>query len=264
MLGRSVIGLLLVLTACAPETVELRYAYEEGSATTYAMTARAEASWDVGGEGSGSYEVGFEVTETVTSVDDDGATVEVEMLPTGAEEQGLPSPGLERRSFSLRLGPQGEVVEVLQVDGIEAASLEEEELAFIGTYRPSLPPRPVALRDEWWGSREILLGEESQGIETTGRLVAFRRDDGRSLAEVVFTGDGPLGWTTALPQGEAELSGQAATRGRGLFEIDGGRLESATSRTTGRFDVRVLPGAGQAPITGVLRLDLSLEVRRTG
>lgn len=252
------------MTACLPNTVDLRYVFEEGTTTVYSMTARADASWDVRGAGRGSYEVGFEVTETVTQVDDDGAVVQVEMVPTGAEERGLPSPGLERRSFSLRLGPQGEVTEILQLDGVRAVALDEDELAFIGTYRPSLPREPVTLRDEWSESREIRMGTDTQGIDTTGRLVALRRDDGRDLAEVVFSGNGPLRWITALPQGEAELSGEATTLGRGLFEIDRGLLDSATSRTTGRFDVRVVPGAGQAPITGVLRLDLALEVERTG
>lgn len=263
MQGRWVIPVLVVMSACLADTVDLSYGFEEGTTTTYQMTARADASWDVAGRGEGSYEVGFEVTETVRNVDEDGAIVDVRMIPTGAEEQGLPSPGLERRSFSLLLGPEGEVVEVLQLDGIEARSLDEDELAFIGTYRPALPSEPVTLHDEWSQSREIRLGADIQGIETTGQLVGLRRDDERGLAEVVFTGNSPLRWTTRLPQGEAELTGEATTRGRGLFEIDGGLLDSATSRTSGRFEVRVIPGGGRAPITGMLHLELALEVERS-
>src|SRR5688500_19574035 len=103
---------MLATGACLPDTVELAYSVEEGTTVAYRMTARAEAEWNVGEPGRGSYEVGFDIEETVTSDDEEGSILVVEMIPIDAQENGLPSPGLERRSFSLRLGPDGEVIEV--------------------------------------------------------------------------------------------------------------------------------------------------------
>lgn len=255
-------ALLLVLVACRPDTVDLNYRFEEGSTQTYRMTAHAEAEWDLAGEGRGSYDVSFDVTETIESIGPEGSIVVVEMVPTGARESGLPSPGLERRSFSLRLGTNGEVLEVLELDDIEASDLDQDELAFIGTYRPPLPEADVALGDGWTQARQIQLGTSFQEIETEGELTGFRRDGQVRLARFGFAGDGPLEWMTVLPQGQAELTGEASTSGTALFDIEGGSLQEATSSTRGDFNVRVLPGDGEAPIDGTLRLDLELTVER--
>ena len=263
MLLKIATAALLLLVACRPDTVDLAYSFEEGDTRTFRMTAHAEAEWDIAGRGQGSYDVSFDVTETVESVDESGSVVVVvQMIPTSAEERGLPSPGLERRSFSLRVGPDGEVLEVLRLDDVSASDLGQQELAFIGTYRPPLPPNDVGLGDDWSQEREILLGEGSQEIETTGSLVGFRRVGSRRLARIGFTGTSPLGWITALPQGEAQLAGDASTRGTALFDIGAGGLAEATSSTRGEFSVRVLPGDGEAPIVGTLRLDLRLTVER--
>lgn len=263
MLPRICASLLLLLaTACRPDSVELNYEFEEGSTQTFRMTAHAEAEWDIAEGGRGSYDISFEVTETVESVDEDGSIVVVDMVPTGAEENGLPSPGLERRSFSLRLGPNGELLEVLRLDGVQAANLEQDELAFIGTYRPSLPGRPVRLGDEWSQEHQLQLGSDFQQIRSRGELVGLRRTGSLRLALIEFTGRGPLEWLTELPQGQAQLSGEASTNGTGLFDIDGGTLEEASSSTRGGFEVRVSPGKGEAPIVGTLRLDLELTVER--
>ncbi len=252
----------MLMPACRDDAVVLAYRFEERSVVTYRMLARADASWNIESPGTGSYEASFEVTETVTSVDDDGAVVEVTMTPTAIEEHGLPSPGLERRTFSLRLGAGGEVVEVLEVDDVVARALDQEEIAFIGTYRPSLPSGEVRLRQEWSAERDIRLGTSVRSLATTGELVAFRQQGGRSLARLGFTGESPLEWVMELPQGETELTGHAEMHGDGLFDITGGFLEQATSATRGHFDVRVLPEGGQAPITGTLELDLELTVQR--
>ena len=259
------LALLAVLVSCRPDNVRLGYRFVEGHTQTYRMTAHAEAEWDVAEGGRGSYDVSFDVTETVRSVEDDGAVVFVEMVPLPEEsrENGLPSPGLVRRSFSLRLGIRGEVLEILQLDGIEASVLDHDELAFIGTYRPPLPEGAARLGDEWNDANAVRLGSSFQEIETRGTLAGFERSGGADLARIEFTGNTPLQWLTALPQGEAQLTGEANTRGTALFDIAGGNLDEATSSTRGDFDVRVLPGDGAAPITGILRLDLDLQVTRT-
>ena len=252
--------------ACRPDAVEIAYRFEEGQTSSYRITAQAHAQWNIGEPGAGSYEVGFEVEETVTSADNDGAVVDVEMIPIpeSTREDGLPSPGLESRSFSLRLGPNGEVLEVLQLDGIEASVLDQDQLAFIGTYRPPLPPEPARLRDEWSDERRIRVGSTVRQIDTTGTLIGFRRDGDLRLARIEFTGRGPLEWVTTLPQGEAQLTGEADTSGNGLVDIDAGTIVEATSSTRGDFDVRVVPPGGKAPITGILHLDLRLTVERLG
>lgn len=253
--------LLVAAGACRPDTVDLGYRYPEG-ALTYRMKARASAEWDIGGPGRGSYAVTFSVTETVRSTATDSAVVTVEMEPTDVVENGLPSPGSEERSFALRIGPNGEVLEVLEVDGIEAEALDPDELIFIGTYRPPLPQERVRLGDEWEAEQEVRLGSVFQQFVTTGHLDSLDRDDRGKIARLDYAGEGPLVWNTVLPQGEAELVGSAATTSDAELDIDGGFLRSASSSTSGQFEVRVDPGGQQAPITGTLNLDLDLVLRK--
>ncbi len=252
---------LSALAACRPDTITLAYDFEEGAELTYQMTARARASWDIGREGSGGYTMEIDVTEVFESVDEEGATVEVTMRPTEVVENGLPSPGPDDRTFRLRLDRAGAVVDVLEVDGIEASVLGPNEVAFIGTYRPPLPSEPVRMRDRWVATTDVSSRAVDQRVETTGLLQALQVIDGRHVALIDYSGQGPLRWTTRLAQGDAELSGSATTSGAAQFDLDAGSLRSATSSTTSLLDVLVLPETGEAPINGTVELDLDLEVR---
>ena len=266
MKALRVLALSLLLafgsTACRPDTVELAYRYPAEGTITYRMDAHASAEWDIGGSGSGSYDVSFDVTETVEGSEGDGVVVSVLMVPLEVEEQGLPSPGAKRRSFALRIDPNGEVLEVLEVDGVPAQALDPDELAFIGTYRPPLPVDPVRLRDTWRSEQEVQLGSVFQQVASIGELDGLRRDGEGRIARLTYSGEGPLVWATTLPQGEAELTGSATSESEAELDLDGGFLRTAGSMTSGTFEVRVDPGGERAPIVGTLRLDLELDLRK--
>jgi hypothetical protein len=174
----------------------------------------------------------------------------------------LPSPGAKERSFALRIDPNGEVLEVLEVDGVPAQALDPDELAFIGTYRPPLPVDPIRLRDTWRSEQEVQLGSVFQQVASIGELDGLRRDDEGRVARLTYSGEGPLVWATTLPQGEAELTGSASSDSEAELDLDGGFLRTASSTTSGTFEVRVDPGGERAPIVGTLRLDLELDLRK--
>ena len=253
---------LAVLPSCRPDTVDLNYRFDEGAEFVYRLHADAQASWDIGGSGGGTYAVTFEVRERVESTDPTGAVVSVEMTPREVREEGLPAPGSEPRSFEIRVGQDGEVLEVVEVDGVPAASLDTDELAFINTYRPKLPVDRVRIADTWESQQEVRLGSLFQEIVTVGSLEGLDEDAKGAVAEIGYTGDGPLAWSTTLPQGEADLRGTGATTGDAVLDLSGGFLRSAASTTTGTFDVRVAAADGSAPLTGTLELDLRLTLER--
>lgn len=261
-IARLSLCIALLAVSCRPDTIDLSYGYQEGRVLRYRMDAHAAAEWDIRGPGSGSYDVSFEVIETVSAVDATGALILIEMRPLPAEERGLPSPGLESRSFSLRVGPDGEVQEVLDLNGVAASALSNEEIAFIGTYRPALPPERVHLRDSWTATQEIAAGPTFQQLDMTGILVSLGRDETGRLATIDFEGSGPVQWETMLPQGAATLEGAADASGSAVFDLDAGYLRSGDSETVGDFEVRVLPGGGRAPISGTLHLELELTVQQ--
>jgi hypothetical protein len=258
----ALLFLLLAGTACRPDTVELGYRYEQGAVLQYEMTASARASWNIGASGSGSYTIEYDVTEEVLDVEDGEATVSVTMTPGEIEEDGLPSPGPRARSFELRLGSDGQVLEIVSVDGVPAGSLEPDDLAFIGTYRPPLALDRVALRDTWDAEQEVSIGSVFQQVTTTGRLEHLDVKGVGPVATMSFEGSGPLVWTTTLAQGAAELTGSASSTGEADLVLEEGYLDSSVSTTSGRFEVRVTPEGGQSALTGTLRLDLTLELDR--
>lgn len=252
----------LALGACRPETVDLAYRFEQGDELRYRLAATASADWNIGGQrGQGSYEISFDVTESVASVEEDAVLVSVVLDATAVEENGLPSPGLGRTSFTLDLAPTGGVTEVLEVDGVPARAVDPDQLALVGSYRPPLPDRPVRLRDEWRSTQELNLANVRRTVTSDGTVEALGRDVGGSVAHLRYEAEGPLLWTTQLPQGAAQLAGVASSSGTAVLDIDHGFLREASSSTEARFDVTVKPVSGEAPIAGMLdlRLDLELE-----
>jgi hypothetical protein len=250
----------LSLTACRSDTVSLEYHFPEG-VTEYRLEASGSARWDIGEGGEGSYRVVFDVTERVREDNGETAVVEVTMSPVSVEEDGLPAPGSGDRSFALRLDRYGGVPEVLEVEGVDAATLDPDELIFIGTYRPTLPLDPVELGGEWDSERVFEIGRVFQEIGARGKLESLYLDEDGPVAELAYKGEGPLEWTTELPQGLAELTGSGTTRQHASFDIEGGTLREATSATLGTFEVRVVPRSGAGtPLTGTLELDLELTV----
>jgi hypothetical protein len=79
---------------------------------------------------------------------------------------------------------------------------------------------------------------------------------------MTYTGEGPVKWQATLPQGAAELTGDAASSSTATLDLSGGFLRDATSRTSGNFDVLVTPQAGGTPIDGTLHLDLRLDLQK--
>jgi hypothetical protein len=268
MVARLVLVLIvLLLGGCRSDRVNLEYSYEPGSELEYELVATARSIWDIGGEGEGSYEVTFEVTETVESRNEEGAVIDITLAPVDVVERGLPSPGTGPRNFSLRVGPSGEVLEILSVDGVPAQSLDPDQLVFIGTYRPPLALDPVRLRDTWRSRQEVQVGPIFQQVDTLGTLESLDRDGAGKFARIDYVGEGPLSFTTTLPQGTAELTGSAKTTTGAVFDLDDGVLRSSDSTTRGTFEVRVVPALGGAPLTGTLDFELNLDLgppRETG
>ncbi len=262
---RTVLVLLLSFSACLSDEIDLAYKYDSPAIKnlTYIMEARAEARWDIGEPGSGSYRVRFEVSERIEPETDGTATVSVTMTPLEVEEDGLLSPGSEERSFVLRLGRNGEKLEVLEIDGVPATSLDDDELALIGTYRPPLPLETVGLGDSWDAQQQLDLGSVFQQVATQGVLEGLHRDDrGNRIAELEYSGAGPVSQTLMLPQGAAALSGETDISLDAELDVDDGVLLTASSHTVGSFEARVVPRSEEAPIVGTLQLDLELELRR--
>src|SRR5688500_8388796 len=146
----------LTMVSCRADSLELGYRYDGAvQDLEYVLTARAHARWEIGEPGEGAYTVRFKVEEHIEPQAGGGAIIDVTMTPLEVREQGLLPPGSEQRRFRLELGPNGEKLGVLELAGVPATELDDDELALIGTYRPPLPLEPVGLGDTWDASEEL-------------------------------------------------------------------------------------------------------------
>ena len=258
----ALVAVALATSACRPDSVDLRYRYDSVRQLEYVLTAHAEADWQIGEPGQGSYTVRFQVNESIEEQPDGTALVDVTMTPLDVEESGLLPPGSEERRFRLELGPNGEKLSVLEVGGVPATDLDDDELALIGTYRPPLPLEPVGLGDTWESRQEVTLADVFHQIATTGELVRLARNGaGNRVAVLSYSGAGPLVQDLDLPQGTASMSGDTSVELDAEFDVDRGVLLRATSITEGTFDARVVSGEEQAPIVGTMHLRLRLDIR---
>jgi hypothetical protein len=246
----------------APEPVELAYTYAPSQPSRYTLEARAHADWDIGGRGVGSYRATYAVREDVESTDAEGAILSVEMRPREISEDNLPAPARRATSFRLRIGRDGSVREVLDMNGTPAAAMAPDELVFLGTFRPPLPGDSVRPGDTWRAASTIGVSAVFRQIVTRGSLQDVERTPSSTLAALSYEGGAPLVWSTSLGDALAEMSGSADTRGRAIFDVDRGRLDHATSSTKAVFDVRVLPRGSRPPLTGDLELQLELRLTR--
>ncbi len=250
---------LVAAPACRPDTVELAYEFPAGSTLTYEMVSTVNASWDIGTEGEGSYRVGFDVTEEVLEVDEEGAVVALDLVRTDVEEDNFTPPG--DSSFTVRVDEHGAVLEVIAVDGVAARLLEPEQRSLILTYRPLVALEPVRLHEEWDALQEFE-GEEFEQLKLVGRLEKLDRDEEGDFAGLSYTGSGPLIGSRELPEGDAELSGSTRTSGEAVVDLDDGVLRTARSSTTYDFDVNVIPEDASNPITGTLEIEQDLELTK--
>lgn len=272
---RRILAIVLALTAlvtvsCRPDTVALAYQFPEGSSLSYRMISSVTANWDFGAQGEGiggastssgegSYEVVFDVTEQVESVDDTGAIVALNLRRTGVEQDNLTPP--TDSSFTVRVNEFGSVTEVIEVDGVAASLLEPEQKSVIRTYRPLLAVEPVRLYQEWPGSQEFQ-GPEFEQLSLIGRLEKLDRDEGGDFAELSYSGSGPLIGAFELPEGTAELSGSAQTSGRAVIDLENGVLRTASSTTSYAYEANVVPLDAGTPLTGPLNVEQDLELTR--
>lgn len=252
-------------TACRSDRVDLAYRYRPNSQVDYRLTTSAAAEWNVEGRpGSGSYTITYDVTETIEEVEDGNAVVAVEMDVVDVVERGLTSPGSGGTSFKLRLGPAGEKLEVLDLDGVPAADLGQEQLAFINTFRPPLPLDPVGLHGTWPGRQAFEFPDVSQKIVAHGELSSLKKVDDRELADLDYVWEGPYEGTLRLPQGTARFEGTEEVRASATFDLSGGFPRSQSSTTVDRFDVRLQAGDGSAPRQGTLVQQIRSELDFVG
>jgi hypothetical protein len=175
-----------------------------------------------------------------------------------------PGPGQE---FTVRLGPDGRVVEIG-----EAAGRPREELAPLGIdrllprLRPVLPGTDVAAGETWLAQTEFTDAAGSFSLATESRLSQLGLVRGLPAALVRTTYRSPVDRQESFANAVADLVGTDVGAQEAWFSLDGYLIE-ASGDSVGTYRVTFRPPEGElgvTPVEGALAVRVHTHMRLVG
>jgi hypothetical protein len=265
---RTVAALLLAalsLGACTDDRVSLAYGLVPGRRFEYRLLLRAEVDRTLEGiTRSQHVEATFRASQAIIErLEDGGARAEITLVPESLEVEGKevePGPGQE---FSVRLGPDGRVVDIGEPTG-EA----REELAPVGLerllprLRPVLPGTEVAAGDTWSSETDFDDAGGSFSLSTESRLAELGVVGGYPAALVRTTYESPVNRRETFANALADLVGTDVGAQQAWFSLDGFLLR-ARGDSVGTYRITFRPPEaelGVTPVEGALVVRLHTEM----
>lgn len=254
-----VVSLVVSLAAvgCAEDTVRLSFRPPPGQQAAYRITVRAVTVTDIEGQ-----EPRRTVSDTVLHArhrvlesGPDGGRVEVRLRAADGPAT----------TFVVEVDRAAQLTEVQTVETLPAGALGDLGLSEIFPAAAAAPPdRPLAPGAQWSIDEPVRVGAAPSRLAGEGRLVRLQVADGRSLAHVASDYRLPVQRTAEETGGRVELTGSQATTATVAYDVDDGAVHSARARTSGRYQVRLLPppGVTGAPVPGSLVVDVDSTTRR--
>lgn len=242
---------VLLLPACAPGTVEISFAPQQGATYGYEIEVESSTTTVVEGEEPTHSSNSFTLAarHEVEKTDSDGTRVRVR----------LRSGDNEPRQLLVRLDRAAQLTEVIQVEGLPAEVLGELGLSEIFPAAVGAPPEgPLRPGATWDVDDPVQIpGSPRARLVGTGRLEALDVIDGREVAIVRSSYRLPISRTSDGSTSSQTLEGTHAARSRTTYDISDGSVVAAEAESVGRFALELRPpGSDFGP-----ELSGSLEVR---
>ena len=266
LVGRRATGLVglviagLLVAACAPGTVEISFAPEDGAVYSYQIEVDSTTTTLVEGEGPRESTNSFALAarHEVESTDRDGSEVRVTLRPQGGEP----------RDLLVRLDRAAQLTEVIQVEGLPAEVLGELGLSEIFPAAVGAPPKgPLRPGATWEVDDPVqITGSPRARLVGTGRLEALDVIDGREVAIVRSSYRLPVSRTSEDESSSQTLKGAQTTSSRTTYDLADGSVLSAQAESLGRFALELRPpGSDLGPaLTGSLEVRVRSVTKRVG
>ena len=249
---------LLLLSACAPGTVQIAFSPEEGATYGYEIEVESSTTTLVEGQDPSHSSNSFtlEARHEVGRTDSDGTEVRVR----------LRSGGNEPRQLLVRLDRAAQLTEVIQVEGLPAEVLGELGLSEIFPAAVGAPPvGPLRPGATWQVDEPVQIpGSPRTRLMGTGRLEALDVMDGREVAVVRSSYSLPISRTSDGSTSSQTIEGTQTTRSRTTYDLADGSVVASQAASVGRFILELRPpGENLGPqLSGSLEVRVSSVTRR--
>lgn len=252
------LGMGLLLPACASGTVEIAFTPEEGATYGYDIKVESSTATVVEGqertESSNSFTL--DARHEVEKTDADGSRVRVR----------LRSGDNEPRQLLVRLDRAAQLTEVIQVEGLPAEVLGELGLSEIFPAAVGAPPQGALRPGASWEVDDPVQipGSPRARLVGTGRLEALDVIDGREVAIVRSSYRLPISRTSDGSTSSQTIEGTQTTRSRTTYDVADGSVVAAEAESVGRFKIELRPpGTGLGPaLSGTLEVRVRSVTRR--
>jgi hypothetical protein len=262
---------LLASSACADDSVPLRYGLEAGRSLEYDLLLEADIEGTLEGQTRAQDVVAtFRVVQEIQEPrEGGGATARMALTPGTLTVDGAPVEPGPGQEFEVALGPDGRVTSIGEPTGEE-----QQELVPLGIdrllprLRPVLPGADVAPGDAWASETEFTDDAGRFSLATESRLAELGMVEGVPAALVRTTYRSPVNREEAFANAVADLVGTDVGAQEAWFALDGFLLRAAGD-SVGTYRVTFRPPEGElgvTPVEGslVVRLHTRMELVRSG
>lgn len=249
----ALICLAAITASCRPGTVHIAYRPQPGSVQTYTVQVRSRAVTRIAGQAPDRTEQSSTLEVTHRVLDRRGPSSDVQLTVRNS------AGGV--RTFLVRLDRAAQLTQVRRVEGLPASIFEDAGLTELFPAAAGAPPsRPLSPGERWVIDEPVdLPGLEASRLRGTGRLTVLGTAGGRRQATVESRYVLPVRGATSGPDNRLLLDGEQTTFTRSVRDLGDGSVRRATARTTGRFQVTILPPPGAAS-DAVVHGTLEVEV----
>ena len=269
MRARTAVVLLLLLGAlagCREDTVRLAFRPEVGAVYHYEVRVRSTSEVRLPGEApeTRTEEIVLQSEHTVLAANEDGVRVQVILGDASGSV----------RTFVVRFdrAAQLESVEAEDAEGSFGDTTGEDGgtlgLSEIFPAAAVAPPEGELEPGASWVIDDRVAVPGAVGLAHltgNGRLRELGIEDDVEVAKLVTSSVLSLAAEQTSADGERVLlRGQQATEQRASRDLGDGAVRSASSRTTGTYDLEVQPPIGQLrdPVRGTLRVTVTSKTTR--
>jgi hypothetical protein len=199
-------------------------------------------------------EARLEADETVLAAGPEGVRVRVELRRQGSAP----------RTFVVLFDRAAQLTAVESIEGLPASILEPFGLSEIFPAAAGAPPaRPLAAGERWSIDDRLRLAGSEARLTGSGRLTSFGVVGGRKVASIHSSTRLPVTTESALQGGRLSLDGMEHTLSSATRELIDGAVETASSTTSGSYQVTLSPPEGQGtPVGGTMEIEVRSRTRR--
>ena len=263
---RRVLPLLLIaLSACAPDAVELSYGLEPGRRLSYELRLSADLQRTLSEQTVSQHiEATFEANQEILELlPGGGASARMELIPTALVIDGESVDPGQPQAFVVALGEDGRVVEIDASDRSETVPLGPVSVErLLPRLRPVLPGSAVAPGEAWQSDTTFTDRSGRFSLASESRLERLGTVSDVEAALVRTTYVSPVDRREAFANAVAELEGEDVGVQEAWFALEGYLLRSSGD-SVGTYDVTFRPPgaeAGLQPVQGSLVVDLHTEM----